>query len=514
VTDETGEPAVRVSVRALRRRYAGGTARFETGAVVTTDDRGMYRLPNLQPGDYVISVPSTQTTIPAAVLDSMMQGLTSGRGVGAAMLDASTSGIPINPTGGQRVGDFILSSGAGMTALPPPPSTDGRLAVYPTMFHPSVTSAAQAGVVTIRSGDERTGVNVQVKVVPALTIRGIVMGPEGPMSNVGIKLQALGSDGIPDAGADVAAALSAADGGFTMLGIPPGEYALTATKRPRPPIPAELASNPMLQMTLGSGFGPSSQTETLYANARVTVGDSDIAGVTVRMTEGARLIGRVTFEGNAAPPPPAVVATSVVNAISVDGSQVAPPTAARGGGPGSRPGQVNQNGEFRTQGYPAGRYLATVTPTRDTATPWTLKSIMAGGRDMASEAVHLNDADITDVIVTFTDRVSTLSGSVRTQTGTPATDGFVILFPADYRPWMQSGMAQRRTGVATIGATGAYTIPRLLPGAYLAIAAADAVAADRDDPTFIEAAARLATPVTIAEGQPQSLDLTVVRVVR
>jgi hypothetical protein len=348
----------------------------------------------------------------------------------------------------------------------------------------------------------------------------VISGPDGPLSNVGIKLHAI-NDGVPDTTTDVAAALSAADGAFTMLGVPPGEYLLAATKRPRPPLPPGLADNPMLQMTIGSAaLAPSTQIEPLYAHARVTVGDADVSAVSMRMTEGARLIGRVAFEGNAAPPADAALTAFQVSAVPLAGSPMTGgaggvPPGARGAGPGAiRPGQVDQTGQFRTQGHPAGRYLFTANATRDAGPAWTLKSIMAGGRDVASEAIELGDADVTDVIVTFTDRVSTLGGAVRGNDGTPATEGFVILFPADHRTWIQTGMAQRRASVAGIGPTGNYTMPRLLPGTYLAVAAADAVAADRDDPTFIEAAARLATSVTITEGQPQSLDLTVVRVVR
>ena len=36
--------------------------------------------------------------------------------------------------------------------LPPPPAADGRLSIYPTIFYPSASSSAQAGLITVVVG--------------------------------------------------------------------------------------------------------------------------------------------------------------------------------------------------------------------------------------------------------------------------------------------------------------------------------------------------------------------------
>ena len=518
VIDETGEPAVRSNVRAMRRVMSGGLPRYQQSGVTITDDRGMYRIPNLAAGEYLIAVPSTQATMPAAVVDAMFQGIASGTGVGTAFLDAASSGIAPVMTG-VRVGDFLFSTGGTMGTLSSPaPASDGRLAVYQTMYHPSSTSVGQATVVTIGSGDERSGVNVQLKLVPAVTVTGMVTGPDGPMPNVGIRLAPAGGDGA-DTNQDVATTISAPDGTFTFLGVPPGQYFARAQKMPRPPIPAEMAGNPLLQMAFGPGGPPASaQTSPLFGRTTATVGDTDVSGLALRMSEGARISGRVVFEGTAPAPAPEAIATIQVTATPVDGGTN--PTVqpgARGAPNAPRPGLVDQNGQFRTQGYPAGRYF--VAPAfagggRGGGPPWTLKSAMAGGRDISTEALEIEDADVTDVVITFTDRVGSVAGAVREPTGTPAKDGFVFLFPADYRNWIRNGMSVRRTAVGTISPTGAYQLPRLLGGEYLVVAPLEAEMTDRENPAFIDAAARVATRVTVADGQTQPLDLTVVRVVR
>ena len=75
VVDEAGEPVVGIAVRALVKNVVAGRAQFGNMEVIPelvpaaiTDDRGMFRLSQLMPGTYVVVVPSTQTTLPAALL--------------------------------------------------------------------------------------------------------------------------------------------------------------------------------------------------------------------------------------------------------------------------------------------------------------------------------------------------------------------------------------------------------------------------------------------------------------
>jgi len=66
VRDESGEPAVGVVVRALKRVRIQGRDDFVAGPVTRTDDRGRYRLHTLPPGKYVVQMPSVQASVPAS----------------------------------------------------------------------------------------------------------------------------------------------------------------------------------------------------------------------------------------------------------------------------------------------------------------------------------------------------------------------------------------------------------------------------------------------------------------
>ncbi|TAK17061.1 MAG: hypothetical protein EPO35_04020, partial [Acidobacteria bacterium] len=57
VTDEFGEPVVGCLVNVVRRTWAAGRPRFEVVGTPATDDRGVYRIANLTPGEYAAFVP-------------------------------------------------------------------------------------------------------------------------------------------------------------------------------------------------------------------------------------------------------------------------------------------------------------------------------------------------------------------------------------------------------------------------------------------------------------------------
>src|SRR5580765_4770297 len=56
VLDERGEPVVGVAVRGFSTAWLAGHSQLVGTDVVTTDDRGEYRLANLMPGKYAVSV--------------------------------------------------------------------------------------------------------------------------------------------------------------------------------------------------------------------------------------------------------------------------------------------------------------------------------------------------------------------------------------------------------------------------------------------------------------------------
>ena len=180
VVDEAGEPVVGVAVRALVKNVVAGRAQFGNMEVIPelvpgaiTDDRGMFRLSQLAPGTYVVLVPSTQTTLPAAWLagqDSWLRTELFWAGVNEV--------APLGQPRTQQVGDAALMT-LNSVAIPPPPSSEGRMAVYPTTFFPSAATAGAATPITVGAGEERTDVAIALRPVPAVRVSGRLVAPDG-----------------------------------------------------------------------------------------------------------------------------------------------------------------------------------------------------------------------------------------------------------------------------------------------------------------------------------------------
>ena len=140
-----------------------------------------------------------------------------------------------------------------------------------------------------------------------------------------------------------------------------------------------------------------------------------------------------------------------------------------------------------------------------------LASIRVGGVDASDQAVTLGATDVTDVVVTFTDKSIALAGTVRpTSPGTDA-DATVMAFPADTRAWLASGMSPRRFATAVTAASGAYQLRIGIPGDYLVIAIPPEIVPDLD-PDLLTRLAASATRVSFAAGENKTLPLTVSRI--
>ena len=89
VLDEQGEPSFGVQVRALRYVMRTGERSLQSAGSATTDDRGVYRIPNLLPGEYVVSVtPPQDSNLDAMKMQAEMMAVSAMQGGGAAQESA------------------------------------------------------------------------------------------------------------------------------------------------------------------------------------------------------------------------------------------------------------------------------------------------------------------------------------------------------------------------------------------------------------------------------------------
>jgi len=282
------------------------------------------------------------------------------------------------------------------------------------------------------------------------------------------------------------AAFTATDsrGSFAFPAVPAGQYTIVAWRTGGVPTgdPQKPFADPRRVAEMSGA----------WARQAVTVGAGrPTTNVSVTLREPVAVSGRVVFEGSSERPAAGNVRSSPV--LTVIG--VSPLFRTPGPFPAGR--FDASDGRFTIRGVsPPGRYLLGIPAV---AAPWVLQSVTVGGRDATDAAFDVGDAELSDVIVTFSDRPATLSGSV---TGAPAGDSTsVFLFPAGKSRWpdARSSMGSFRT--VRVSKNGTFGFGSVLPGDYLIAAIADEAAGDWPDEKFLTTLAGVATPLRILGNQ-------------
>jgi hypothetical protein len=272
----------------------------------------------------------------------------------------------------------------------------------------------------------------------------------------------------------VAVTMADGAGRFAFLGVPSGRFTIWA-------------------VTQGS--------DPLNASPAITVGDADVSGVEIALRPSPRVTGRVAFEGSTPPPPAAALRSLRITLDSADGQRGGPVVLAGGGPPRLA---VDTTGALAGTGLLPGSYFVRVEMI---PAGWFLKSVTAGGVNVADDVPLALSQSVDGLVVTLTDHDTALSGTVRTATGANDLTASVVVFPADRRLWSDYGGSPRRWRAVRTGRLGDYRIGNLPAGEYLAVAIADADASGWQEPATLERLARLASHVQVAGGAAATLDL-------
>ena len=241
-------------------------------------------------------------------------------------------------------------------------------------------------------------------------------------------------------------------------------------------------------------MGPAMATgSVLWATAEVTVDGQDVSNVRLALEPGMSLSGRMAFSG--ASPAPKDMSTMRVQLTPVlTGSAVAAVVT---------PATVSAEGTFTFAGVTPGKYrLSSVA-----STPWALKSVTTGGRDVTDTSLEVKPGEtLTDVVMTFGDQPTELTGTLQDASGRPAPEYFIIAYPSDRTLWTAP---TRRVAQARPGSDGKFTLRNLPPGEYLLAAVTDAEPGEWMDPAFLALLVDSSIKVTLAEGEKKTQDIKI-----
>jgi hypothetical protein len=267
VLDEDGDAMPGLTVRVMRYQYLQGERRLTPAANGQTDDKGLYRVWGLMPGEYYVNA-------------------------------VARGGGP----GGQfgRPGGF--AGGRGGRAGSPGGAPDPEQVNYAPTYYPGVPSVNEAKAVNVGLSQEVLDISFAMQLVRVSRISGVVSNPDGtPVTsgNINLVAEAGGARGN-QIGVNFGSRIQW-DGSFTINNVAPGRYMLRAR-------------------------GDDSEVPQ-FAAQPISVNGDDLPDVTVILSAGATISGTVSFLPGGSPAPE--LSQFRITAPSIDQSDFGPQSNAR-----------------------------------------------------------------------------------------------------------------------------------------------------------------------------------------
>ncbi len=446
VYDEAGEPVFGEQVRLLRWTMKSGERTLVSAASDTTDDRGVYRFAALVPGEYAVT-----TTSPLSDGD----------------YELGTYFKVLRPNGGELTSATITGKVAivmdrteeGTTGAPP-------VTGFAAVFYPGTRSVSEAMAVPVGVGEERSGIDFHLQLVPIGQLSGFVTGVDGPVPGVDVQLIDRGQP----AGIGVRSVRAGKDGAFTFKSVPPGQYTVFAHATPKTAkleAPNEtvkaLASAPQTaeaekkRVALAAALADSAE---LWAMTDVSADGRDLEGIALSLRAGLTVSGRVVADqGSGAPPN----LNRLMIAVEPVGQSLT----------GERntllPAVVDANGDFVIRGIFPGRYRLALAGGAPAG--YAIQSAVFGGRDVIDQPLVLDADDrAAGGLVTLSNRTTEVNGTVQDGAGQAASGVTLVVFSADERFWLPESRRIQATRPST---DGRYTFKNLPPGDYRLAAVED-----------------------------------------
>jgi hypothetical protein len=399
IRDEQGDPVRRVQVSAMVYQYSSRGKQLVTRSSGSSNDLGEYRMFDLPPGKYYLKAS------PQPVLTTTF-------------------------TRGARGADEDVLAAA---------------------FYPGVSDPEAAAAIEARPGEELRGIDLILRRVRGVSVRGRVVKPAGA-SGAGMVM--LAGDAT-----ERAAGVMDAQGGFEIRGVTPGTYDLT--------------SNMAVAGKRYAGRLP------------IQVGAADIEGLELRLQPPMDLNGVVRVEGNSSLNP-------AQTRVALEGRSLSFISTVGGG---------KEEGAFTIKGVEPGVYK----PTVSTALDLYVKSVRCGNAEVGDAGLDLSGGAPCDLSITLSANGGQIDGRIDRDSSGPAVPVFVTLVPSGLR------RDPSRFKMSSVDPTGGFRLPGIAPGAYRLYAWEDVDAtAVRYDPDYLKAYESLGQSVQISENGKETVTLKVI----
>jgi hypothetical protein len=484
--DQRGDAVPSVQVTAFKSPLPGNAPTLVSAGATMTDDRGAYRIFGLAPGAYFI-VSTIRLTSGAAQIDA----------ISSTHMDAALRALQQRTVGQPKLDVPMAVAATPLTA-------PGAYAFAPVFF-PGVTRATEAEQVTLALSEERVGVDFVARLTRVATIEGSVVSADGQVPRVQLIINPEGV-ALPSLMTSVptfTTSPGATSQLFKYTSVAPGRYTITArsaaSSAPLSPQGSSISSG-----VIGPPSAADRSTPILWARVDVDVAGDDISGLTLVLQPAMQLTGRVTFDGAVLPPPTDLskltIRLSVIGSLgssamngTIMGSVLVPPAI------------VAADGHFEITGILPGAYRLSGTVAAPAG--WWLRSAMVNGQDVLDVPLEVDSTgNLTNAVLTFSDRHASLGGQLLTASGQAAPAFVVVVFPADRSLWRPQA---RRIQSVRASTDGRWTIRDMPPGDYLVAAVTDLDPSDLLYGDFLAKLVSASVQVTLGDGEQKVQDLRI-----
>jgi len=332
----------------------------------------------------------------------------------------------------------------------------GLLAVY----FPNAFKLEDAQRLEVTNGAEVSRIDLAMRQSPTYSVSGRVFDAAGRPAasgnvSVGVSIGSMswsaGGQGIRP------------DGSFTVRGLTPGSY--------------------LLMFTFPDRYGEMNRDSVRYTKV-IEVGDSNITSLTVNVGPGATVRGRITVDGGNLP------SNLRVNLISKAGFMA-----------GSASPPVGKDLTFEIANVQPGDY--DVAFLQDYSRIFYVREVRQANQGTPDRVLTIVEGSPVEVELVLDFKPGVVSGRASDEEGNPLEGASVVLLSAD--PKLRAQDRYFRTG--TSGPNGAFTVPGVIPGEYLAVLWPGQDPYQVQDPDVFKVLETHATRITVEKGVPAKQDL-------
>jgi hypothetical protein len=509
VTDLSGLPAPGVTVQAMLASRAAPVA-SDAGAAVSTDSGGRYAIGGLEAGEYsVAAADASRAETAAGIVAGISVSVGAGQDHAGVDLRINRTAVSRAPHGctisGRLLDEYGDAQSGTVSAISPvsegvnresrgytaqsdvkgryclaglPPGEyivrgsanlpSGSLRAVteagqvqtitlPAAFYPDATRSDRAQRIAVADAATTSGIDLVLRAARTTTVSVAVRSASAAAPNLSIS--------PIDDRYGLETTLSPVGDRFQASNIVAGRYRVVA----------------WTTSVLGALFLGSEDIESDGVTPIVR---------TIVIGPLPRVLGRVEFDG-----------TTVRPHVPQIWLEATAPLAA----PAPKWGAVSidPNGNLTVEGLRPGEYVIHAADDKDEVLRhWSLAAATLNGRDVLDLPIEVPERqDVTGLVLTLTDRIAELSGTLRDEGGQAVSPATVIVFSADRRYWRAGS---RRVRLVGLDRAGGYLVRDLPPGDYRVAVTTSGASADPDALAQLEP---FAVSVTLAAGDRKMLDL-------